>query len=378
MALLPSDRRVVDRIVVGAGIFGLYSAAILVRRGLRVAVIDVEPGPMLRASLVNQARIHNGYHYPRSLFTARRSAHYYDRFATDFPEAVNGHFAKIYAIAAAGSFTDAEGFAKFCAEVGIRAEEVDADRWFRPGAVEAAFETDEYSFDAAVVRRSLLERIRAHGGVDWHLGRSPLAVEQDAGNWVVHLDDGAVIEAPAAINATYAGTNHVLELFGIEVFPIKYELCEVLLVAPPPALAGVGITVMDGPFFSVMPFGHTGTHTLTAVDHTPRATSRAELPTFPCQQHNPACTPEVLDNCALCPVRPGSAWVEMRQLAASYLTEGDRIRFADSLMAVKAILQATEVDDGRPTLIVEHRSSPSLTSILSGKVNTLYDLEGVL
>jgi glycine/D-amino acid oxidase-like deaminating enzyme len=374
----PSRPHVVDRIVVGAGIFGLYAAWILARRGLRVAVVDVEPSPMLRASLINQARIHNGYHYPRSLFTARRSAHYYDRFATDFPEAVNGRFAKIYAIAAAGSFTDAEGFEKFCAEVGVRADEVDASQWFRPGAVEAAYETDEYSFDATVVRSHLLERIRMQGGVGWHLGRSPRAVEQDAGEWVVHLDDGTSLRAPAVVNATYAGMNHVLGLFGVDAFPIKYELCEVLLTVPPPSLVGVGITVMDGPFFSVMPFGHTGTHTLTAVDHTPRATSRADLPTFPCQSYNPRCTPEVLDNCALCPVRPGSAWVEMRQLAASYLTDGPRLRFSDSLMAMKAILQASEVDDGRPTLIVEHRSDPSLISILSGKVNTLYDLEDVL
>ena len=54
--------REIDRVVFGAGIFGLYAAIILGRRGLRVAIVDLEARPLSRASLVNQARIHMGYH----------------------------------------------------------------------------------------------------------------------------------------------------------------------------------------------------------------------------------------------------------------------------------------------------------------------------
>ena len=34
-------------------------------------------------------------------------------------------------------------------------------------------------------------------------------------------------------------------------------------------LKNIGITVMDGPFFSIMPFGQTGLHSLTSVTFTP-------------------------------------------------------------------------------------------------------------
>lgn len=333
---------------------------------------------MLRASLVNQARIHNGYHYPRSLFTALRSSRYYEQFAADFPQAVNDRFTKVYAVAAKGSFTDATGFSKFCAEVGIRADEVDPRRWFHEGVVEAAYESDEYSFDAPTVRRILLDRIAERGGVDWRLGRRIASVHHDGDTWLLRLDDGSTLRTPGVVNATYAGVNQVLRLFGAEPIPIKYELCEVLLTEAPPGLRDVGITVMDGPFFSLMPFGGTDAHTLTAVEHTPRAVSRDALPTFACQQHNAACTPELLDDCALCPARPSSGWVEMRQLAASFLTQGAALRFTDSLIAAKAILRTSEVDDARPTLITEHSSVPSLITILSGKVNTIYDLDDVL
>lgn len=45
----------------------------------------------------------------------------------------------------------------------------------------------------------------------------------------------------------------------------------------------VGLTVMDGPFFSLMPFGLTGLHSLSAVHFTPHKTSFEKLPHFDCQ-----------------------------------------------------------------------------------------------
>ena len=38
--------REIDRVVFGAGIFGLYAAIILGRRGLRVAIVDLEARPL--------------------------------------------------------------------------------------------------------------------------------------------------------------------------------------------------------------------------------------------------------------------------------------------------------------------------------------------
>lgn len=67
------------------------------------------------------------------------------------------------------------------------------------------------------------------------------------------------------LNATYASTNQISRMLGYEPFKIKYELCEIILCNVNEKLKNVGITVMDGPFFSIMPFGKTGYHSLTAV-----------------------------------------------------------------------------------------------------------------
>jgi hypothetical protein len=39
------------------------------------------------------------------------------------------------------------------------------------------------------------------------------------------------------------------------------------------------------------------------------------------------------------------------------------------------LLLTSAVDDSRPTVIVRHQEDPELVSVLSGKVNTIYDLE---
>lgn len=46
--------------------------------------MEIDDKPLQRASFINQARVHNGYHYPRSVSTASKSAHYYERFVRTF------------------------------------------------------------------------------------------------------------------------------------------------------------------------------------------------------------------------------------------------------------------------------------------------------
>ena len=149
----------VDRLVVGAGFFGLHGALVLARQGHRVAILDADAEPMMRASQVNQARVHNGYHYPRSLTTALSSVHYYGQFVRDFAEAVNTRFDQIYAIARSQSFMSPDGFELFCRRAGVQCDPVDPGQWFRDGTVESAYRTDEYSFDAERLRRIMTTQV---------------------------------------------------------------------------------------------------------------------------------------------------------------------------------------------------------------------------
>ena len=45
---------------------------------------------------------------------------------------------------------------------------------------------------------------------------------------------------------------------------------------------------------------------------------------------------------------------------------------------MKPILKTTEVDDSRPTVIKTYSDTPTFVSVLSGKINTVYDLDDIL
>ena len=150
---------------------------------------------------------------------------------------------------------------------------------------------------------------------------------------------------------------------------------------PNDALRDVGLTVMDGPFFSVMPFGKTGFHSLTSVTFTPHSTCCEALPAFPCAAglRDPAyCDGARLGNCDLCENRPESAWEYMSALARKYIRDEFAFEYERSLFSMKPILKASEIDDSRPTVVRYASTEPVFLSVLSGKINTVYDLDEYL
>ena len=68
----------------------------------------------------------------------------------------------------------------------------------------------------------------------------------------------------------------------------------------------------------------------------------------------------------------------MSQMAHKYLRSEFGFQYKESLFSMKPILQASEIDDSRPTVIRKLSDEPVLISVLSGKINTVYDLDEVL
>ena len=97
-----------DKIILGAGLYGLYAAEKCGAAGQRVLVLEKDPTPFRRATYINQARVHMGYHYPRSYSTAIKSAHYFERFCRDYDFCLLREFDQVYATSAHFSWTNAE------------------------------------------------------------------------------------------------------------------------------------------------------------------------------------------------------------------------------------------------------------------------------
>lgn len=372
-----------DKIIIGAGLYGLYAAKFCSDRGEKVLVLEYDDAPFQRATYINQARVHMGYHYPRSLTTAVKSAGYFRRFVEDFGFCIHDKFDQIYATSDKFSWTNARQFMDFCKAAGIRCDEVAVSQYFKPGMCDGAFMTEEYTYDAKILQKYYEEQLKDRENVTFGFGIRIDRIIRKSDVFEVWLQGGSFYEADFVLNATYASVNQVIDqVEGIEkeFFNIKYELCEIILCEPSDALRGTGITVMDGPFFSIMPFGKTGLHSLTSVTFTPHVTSYDDCPTFHCQRglKETLCTPQNLGNCNTCPHKPESAWPYMSHLADKYMKKEYAYTYKESLYSMKPILKSSEVDDSRPTAIRVLSETPTFVSVLSGKINTVYDLDEYL
>jgi len=368
-----------DKIIIGAGLYGLYSAELCGRQGDRVLVLEYDNEPFARATYINQARVHMGYHYPRSFSTAIKSAHYFERFLNDYEFCILQEFDQVYATSSKFSWTNAEQFKKFCKAADIRCYEVSPDNYFKPGMCDGAFLTREYTYDANILKEYLVNKINTYPNVTVNYGVRIKNIKQVEDSFVITLSNEDTFTTKFLLNATYASTNQITSMLGYEPFKIKYELCEIILCKVNDKLKNVGFTVMDGPFFSIMPFGKTGLHSLTSVTFTPHVTSYDSLPTFECQIRSQGhCSPQQLGNCNTCPAKPQSAWPYMSNMARKYMKDEFGFEYATSLFSMKPILKASEIDDSRPTVIKQYSSNPTFISVLSGKINTVYDLDEVI
>ena len=239
-----------DRILFGAGIYGLYAALRCADMGYRTLVIECEKEPFSRATYINQARVHLGYHYPRSLSTALKSKKYFDRFNSDFSFCINGSFDQIYATSANYSWTNGTQFYEFCKAAQIQCEELNPNRYFKRGKCDAAYLTKEYSYDAKLLKLFFIQELEKRKNVEILFHAHIKSIEKTGTDYYLSLSDEKEYATSYILNATYASCNQLIELMDYEKFKIKYELCEIILVDAGEVLKPYGFTIMDGPFFS--------------------------------------------------------------------------------------------------------------------------------
>lgn len=369
-----------DYVIVGGGLFGSYAALYLARQGYQVQLIEKELGLFRKASVVNQARLHGGYHYPRSIATALMSDDNKARFTKDHEAFINFKFDKYYAIDKYGSLTDAAQFERFCQHIGIPCDRVHSHPFWKMDRLEALYKTVEYSFDPFLIANYYRQQLAKTPNIDIALNSTVISAEAQNGQWLLHIKRGDTTEkmvTGAVINATYAGSNSINQLFGMPTIKLMHEISEILLVTSP-QLQHQGITIMDGPFASLMPYGKSGMLSLSSVAYTHHKVSYDLLPTFDCQQGILNCRPTLPGNCNDCQNQPRSNDQKMVSQIRLYVDDKVEIHPFRSLFTIKSKLQANFIDDGRPTEIAQFQKNPAYYCIFAGKINSIYEIEKVL
>ncbi|RDU53433.1 amino acid oxidase [Helicobacter sp. MIT 00-7814] len=374
-----------DCIIIGGGFYGCSLAVFLQKYFDKILIIERESELLTRASFSNQARVHGGYHYPRSLLTAHSSMRSFTRFCKDYKEAIVDNFDKYYGIARIGSKTSAKQFyhlfSKMHAPIKPAPKHIKA--FFNQQLIEEVFLVRECAFDSVILKqileRKLFEknskcevRFNLNAQKIWQEGENLALLAQDSipnntfkstfKNSAQSLQPAqSTLYAKYIFNCTYAGLNTLLKNSNLPLLDLKAEITEMALVSIPKELENLSITIMDGAFFSLMPFPALNSHTLSHVRYTPHASWRDKLNFI-----------NTYDTLATYPKT--SNFPYMLADAKRYMPILKNLEYQDSLFEIKIVRMQNESDDGRPIVFTKDYGLKNFSNILGGKIDNIYDI----
>jgi hypothetical protein len=240
-------------LIIGGGIFGCCTAFVLSESKFLVDLIDEENDIMRKASFVNHNRIHLGYHYLRSIETAEQSIEGLLSFLFYFGDSVIHQFPNYYGIAKENSKTSAQQFLDFCNKVGIGYEEEYPDHFLlNPDLLDSCFKVPEPIWDYSSLKNTISKQIGS-SKVNLYLNSKCQDIKTLSDGVFEVKFNGEVKHYDIVINATYANLNQINAMLGLEPKKLLFEDVAIPVFNYPSF--PFGLTVMDGPFCSVMPHG---------------------------------------------------------------------------------------------------------------------------
>lgn len=351
--------------VIGAGFFGCVLADHLAKKDYisKVFVIEAENQPITRASINNQARIHRGYHYPRSISTALASSRSYEKFKLQWPSAVFQTQPHIYGVAKNGSHVSGKQFLATMQAVGAPLEKVTDDKVlseFNLRMLDALFLANEDAFDARELRNWALE-VLSGPKISFIKNEKVVSIDESSSISRIKTENGLLLEADLVFNVTYGGIETIEGIQLARQGLIEYEITEMPLIQQLPDFP-YSVTVMDGPFFSMMPYPAAGPNikTLSHVTHTPKR--RYQDAQAVNANFGKAALNQVLSNFEI-----------IQRECSLFLPKIATAKHAGSVLEIKAILKKSQTDDSRPILFHRHASNRTF-SILGGKIDNVFDM----
>jgi len=342
--------------IIGGGVFGAMIAIHLAERGWAATIFESLPALMSGASQ-HANRLHLGFHYPRHGETARQCLLGVDRFHAEFGSAVLPGEGNAYFIADEGSLTTPDRFLAFCNEQGLRYREIDPARFvLGVEKVGLGVLTDEVMYDPVILRDLIAARLDRLG-VAVRLGTAIESLERDAhGDLGLRLAGGGGDRFDAVVNCSYANLSRVRGGLGL---PAKSSLYE-YIAAPVIAFDRMrlpSLTILDGPFFGLLPFNAAGETLLFHVDRSVVAHEVGDV--VDAAWFDPSTAPlSRIDK---------SAWLDAVMTAASeYVPALRGARVTGVREGVRMVLADVEDTDARPSIV--SLGGPGYVEVFSGKI----------
>lgn len=343
--------------VIGGGVFGVMTAIRLAEMGQSVSLFERLPGLMQGAS-VNANRLHVGFHYPRDAETARQCLRGARAFREDFGAAIIPGVSNAYFIAREGSLTSPVDYLAHCDSLGLHYRVIDPGT-FQPPVTNTALGvmTDEVIYTADVLRELMVARLR-RSGARTLVDRDVVDIRRDGTRGIeISTREAAPACFDAVVNCAYADINRLTARLSHRIEARHYEYAAVPIIELDwPEL--VSITILDGAFMSLLPFGERGRYLLYHVSHSVIAQSDAPL----------------LDRAWLDPRTSPFTAVDRREWFDRHLERCCHFipalrsaRLTGVVQGPRMVLADREDTDARPSMVTSHE--PDYLTVFAGKID---------
>ena len=355
--------------VIGGGFYGTVISLFLkeIDHSNEVFLFEKEKDIIQRSSLNNQARVHNGYHYPRSFSTAFRSHYNFQRFIKKWPDCIFSNFENYYGISRTNSKTNSQQFERFCKQIEVPYEKVskEKNKIFNSLFIEEVFRVQEYAFDANKLKETIFQDLIL-SKININFASEIIEIKKSNNNKINLLskENGGLRNYDSfsfVFNCTYSNLSRIDNSFYDSSTILKHELTEILMVDPPLEFRKIGFTLLDGPFFSLMPFPKDNCHSLSHVRYTPHYSwtdSKDRDPYFELKKYK----------------KSESRFNRIIKDSKRYIPLLENSKYINSIFEIKTILHKNEFDDGRPILFRESSKIKGLFSVLGSKIDNIFEI----
>jgi FAD dependent oxidoreductase len=337
--------------IIGGGLFGL-AAALELSDCSQVTVFEKTSKILHGASYGNQNRFHFGYHYPRSLATGRDCLDSHPSFTERFGRALLSDLENYYCVAKEGSLSSVAEYVRFCDSLGLPHEVAwPGPEYLARPLIAECFRVPEPIIDLALLREIISREVarcptvelrletRVTDGTVLRSGQKRLTTVSPRGTETGEFD--------YVVDCTYAHLNQFAEWFGGTPREFQFELVEIPVVrlrSP----KRVGVTIMDGPFCSLLPYGSTADSLLYHVES-------SVLDRVHAREYDP---PECFD----------SNWESIVSQSSEFIPVVTDSRYVRSIFAVRVVDPKSQNDDARRSVLIDH--GHGCWSIFSGKLTS--------
>ena len=254
-------------------------------------------------------------------------------FLINYKESIVNDFPNYYSIAKNQSQISSLEYKIFCNKAGISYHsEYPSSNIMNPLLIEDSFRVEEPIFDWEILKNII---------------KNKLSNSQVKLNLNTKFDQSYLTKYDFIINCAYSNINEVNKIMNLPL--LKFKLQDVIIPIFEYNHSKIGLTVMDGPFCSIMPKGNTPNQFLLYHAKYSILKETEDLILFPSEN--------IEDNLKI-----------IKEDSSNYFPFLKKVKFIDYWRTIRAI--PIVKNDERLSKIITYQSNPNFITVFSGKIST--------